>query len=143
MTGHSSGRELVEVARSEDYLWNGVVATQDGRLFASLPAWIGPTPGVFEVLPDGSLRPFPGNEWNDWARGGDPATSFVDVNSIVADGRGSLWVVDAAAPRFGDAIEGAVKLVELDIASERIRRVIAFDHKDAHAGTRLAHMRFL
>ena len=54
--------ELIEVAESKDYLWNGVVCTHEGRPFASLPGWIGPTPGVVEILPDGRLMPFPGNE---------------------------------------------------------------------------------
>lgn len=132
---------LEEVARSHEHLWNGVAVTPQGRLFASLPAWLAPSPGVMEVLPDGRLLPFPGNAWNAWAPGRDPTRAFVDVNSIHADGRGSLWVLDAAAPRFGDAIEGAVKLVQLDIASGKVRRVIVFDARDAHAGTRLAHMR--
>lgn len=134
--------ELIEVAQSSDHLWNGVVCTQDGRLFASLPGWIGPTPGVVEILQDGTLQPFPGNAWNAWADGGDPSQSFVDINSIIADGKGSLWVLDAAAPYFGDAIEGAVKVVELDIATRQTKRVIVFDKKVAHSGTRLAHMRF-
>ncbi len=88
------------------------------------------------------MKPFPGNEWNTWAEGANPTKSFIDVNSIIPDGKGSLWVLDAAAPYFGDAIEGAVKVVELDIASGQTKRVIVFDKKDAHSGTRLAHMRF-
>ncbi len=133
---------LIEVAVSPDYLWNGAVCTPEGRLFASLPAWLGaPTPGVVEILPDGLLVPFPGNRWNEWADGRDPATSFVDVNSVMFDGKGSLWVVDAAAPALGPAMAGAVKVVELDIATGATRRVILFDERTAHAGTRLAHMR--
>lgn len=61
---------LSEVARSHEYLRNGVAVTPDGRLFASLPAWLAPSPGVAEVLRDGRLQPFPGNAWNAWA----PAT---------------------------------------------------------------------
>jgi hypothetical protein len=48
--------ELIEVAESKDYLWNGVTCTPEGRLFASFPGWIGPTPGVVEILPDGRLK---------------------------------------------------------------------------------------
>ena len=136
-------RELVEVAVSPDHLWNSAVCTPEGRLFASLPAWLGvPTPGVVEILRDGIIRPFPGNEWNAWAEGRDPTKSFIDINSIIPDGKGSLWVLDAAAPRLGSAIENAVKVVELDIATGQTRRVIVFNKATAHAGTRLAHMRF-
>jgi sugar lactone lactonase YvrE len=135
--------ELIEVAQSHHHLWNGVVCTEEGRLFASMPAWLGPlTPGVVEVFPDGSFRPFPGNEWNAWREGKDATRSFIDINSIIPDGKGSLWVLDAAAPYLGVAMEGAVKIVELEIATGQIRRVIVLDRKVAHAGTRLAHMRF-
>lgn len=133
---------LIKIAESHEFLWNSAIATQDGRLFASMPGWLGPTPGVVEVFPDGTFKPFPGNEWNEWREGCDPVKHFVDVNSIIPDGKGSLWVLDAAAPHFSAAIEGAVKVVELDIATGATKRVIIFDPKDAHTGTRLAHMRF-
>ncbi|TWA53851.1 major royal jelly protein [Azospirillum baldaniorum] len=133
--------ELIEIARSPDFLWNGAVAT-GGRLFASMPGWLGPTPGVVEVFPDGSFKPFPGNHWNEWAEGKDPTKHFVDVNSIIPDGKGNLWVLDAAAPHFATAIEGAVKVVQISIETGETKRVIIFDPKTAHSGTRLAHMRF-
>jgi len=134
--------ELIQIAESHEFLWNSAIATQEGRLFASMPGWLGATPGVVEVFADGSFKPWPGNEWNEWQEGKDPTKSFVDVNSIIPDGEGSLWVLDAAAPYFSTAIEGAVKVVELDIATGATKRVIIFDKKDAHSGTRLAHMRF-
>jgi len=133
---------LHKVSTSEKFLWNGAVATEHGRLFASMPGWTGPTPGVVEVNSDGSWKPFPDNEWNRWDGTGDPLKHFVDINSIFNDGKGSLWVLDAAAPDFGDAIEGAVKLVELDIETGGTKRIIVFRSEDAHSGTRLAHIRF-
>jgi hypothetical protein len=131
---------LGEVAHSTDHLWNGVACSRDGRVFTSMPAWLSPSPGVVEVLPNGDLQHFPGNAWNAWAPGRDPTCAFVDVNSIHVHGD-SLWVVDAAAPGFGGAIAGAVKVVELDIATRQVRRVIAFHPRDAHPATRLAHLR--
>ena len=132
---------LEQIAESPDFLWNGVACTSQGDLFASFPAWLGPSPGVMQVHRSGRLQSFPGNAWNEWTPGKDPSTSFVDVNSIFLDGKGSLWVVDAAAPYLGDAIEGGVKLVEIDLATRATKRVIVFDRRDAHSGTRLAHMR--
>lgn len=133
--------QLREVSTSERFLWNGVVVSPDGRMFASMPGWMGPTPGVVEIASDGSWIPFPNNDWNRWDGLGDPTKHFVDVNSIFSDGMGSLWVLDAAAPYFSDAIEGAVKLIELDIATGNTLRTIFFKHSDAHKGTRLAHIR--
>ncbi|RPD95912.1 hypothetical protein BBB56_19925 [Candidatus Pantoea deserta] len=134
--------QLRQVSTSETYLWNGVVSTPDGRIFASMPGWMGPTPGVVEINTDGSWQPFPDNEWNRWDGKNHPLNHFVDVNSIFYDGKGSLWVLDAAAPYFSSAIEGAVKLVQLDIETGKTLRKFVFDSKDAHAGTRLAHIRF-
>lgn len=65
-----------------------------------------------QVHRNGHLQPFPENAWNDWAPSKDLAICFVDVNSICLDGKGGLWVVDAAAPYLGSAIKGGVKLVE-------------------------------
>ncbi len=136
--------ELIEIAKSPDLIWNGAVCNNGtgSRVFASVPGWLGPAPGVVEVFPDGSYKPFPGDHWNEWAEGKDPRNHFVDVNSIIPDGKGSLWVLDAAAPYFGKAIEGAVKVVQLSIATGKTERVIMLDPRMAHAGTRLAHMRF-
>ncbi|WP_431266990.1 hypothetical protein [Dankookia sp. P2] len=134
--------EPIEIARSHDFLWNSALMTREGRLFSSMPGWLGATPGVVEVFPDGTFKPFPGNEWNEWGEGKDPTKHFVDVNSIIPDSKGNLWVLDAAAPYFGTAIPGAVKVVQIEIATGATKRVIIFDPKDAHPGTRLAHMRF-
>ncbi len=133
---------LTEIASSKEFLWNSAVWTESGRLFSSMPGWLGPTPGVVEVFPDGSFAPFPGNHWNQWQEGKDPTRHFVDVNSIFPDGKGSLWIVDAAAPHFGVALEGAVKLIQIDIATGQTVRVLKFAINDAHQGTRLAHVRF-
>lgn len=66
--------ELEQIANSPEFLWNGVACTPQGDLFASFPAWLGPSPGVMQVHRNGHLQPFPGNAWNDWAPGKDPAT---------------------------------------------------------------------
>lgn len=118
------------------------MTTECGRLFASMPWWSGPTPGVVEILKDRSWEPFPDNAWNEWDGRGDPLKHFVDVNSIFSDGKGSLRVLDAAAPDFSNAIEGVVKLIELDIETGETRRTIVFRPEDAHSGTRLVHIRF-
>lgn len=64
------GPALTEVARL-DWLCNAVALTSDGRLFVGLPRWPGfeKTPSIAEVMPDGTLKPFPGGQWNDWAPG--------------------------------------------------------------------------
>lgn len=44
-----------------------------------------------------------------------PREHFVTVQSVVADGRGSLWVVDPAAPNTEKTIKNGPKLVQIDL----------------------------
>ena len=135
--------ELIEVAQSHDYLWNGAVCAPNGRLFASMPGWTGPTPGVVEIAKDGSWKPYPNNHWNQWQNGLSVTTQpLLDFNRVFEADRGSLWVLDAAAPNFAKAIPGAVKLIEIDLSTSEVVRVIRFAPEVAHPGTRLAHIRF-
>jgi hypothetical protein len=81
----------------------GVTVAQDGRIFVNFPRWTEDTPiSVAEVSPDGSLKPFPNEEWNAWRNAKkdeiSPGDHFVCVQSLVADSRGNLWVLDPAAP---------------------------------------------
>lgn len=128
------------IAQAPDLAWNGAVFS-GGRLFASIPAWIGPTPGVVEVAVDGSHRPFPGDRWNSWDGQNEPLKRFVDINSIFADDRGNLWVVDAAAPGFGKGIPGAAKIVQIDLASNQVVRTIGFDGSVMGENQRFGHLR--
>ena len=49
---------------------------------------------------------------------------FVCVQSIVPDGHGTLWVLDPGAPGNEKAIEGAAKLVGIDLATNHVTKVI-------------------
>jgi len=132
---------LTLVAENSKFVWNGAVISPKGRLFASMPCWLGPTPGVVEVMEDGSFKPYPGGEWNQWDRNKDPLKSFVDVNSIFIDSNNHMWVNDAAAPDFGKAIEGAIKVIEIDLNTDKVVRTIVFDPEIVGSNTRLAHIR--
>lgn len=116
--------ELEVVATSPDKLWNGVAVTPKGRIFVSLPNWLGPSAGVGEVGRDGVLRPWPNNEWNAWAAGGDAAKALVSVNAIRLDPAGEvLWVVDSGAPLGGARQPGGAKLVGFDVETGAVEAV--------------------
>ncbi|MCK8784611.1 SMP-30/gluconolactonase/LRE family protein [Roseomonas sp. NAR14] len=119
---------LEEMAHSDNILWNGVTLTPQGRIFVALPNWIGPAAGAGEVGRDGALRPFPGNGWNRWAPGGDPAKALVSVNAVRVNPAGDeLWVVDSGAPLGGQRLPGGSKLVVFDIASGEAKAVHSLD----------------
>jgi sugar lactone lactonase YvrE len=130
-----------------DHQVTGVAVTKDGRRFVNFPRWTDDAPiSVAELLPDGSLRPYPNEKWNAWRN--KKATElpvgehFVCVQSIVPDGNGNLWVLDPGAPGNERILEGAPKLVRIDLATDRVTKVIFVPGDVALQGTYLNDIRF-
>jgi sugar lactone lactonase YvrE len=126
----STDKRLEEVAKF-DHQVTGVTVTEDGRIFVNFPRWSEDVPvSVAEVQKDGSIKPYPNDEWNSWrnVRMNEvtPGDHFVTVQSVVADGRGSLWVVDAAAPNSEKVIKGGPKLLQIDLKTNAVKRTYAF-----------------
>ncbi|MGY4508746.1 sugar lactone lactonase YvrE [Bradyrhizobium sp. USDA 3650] len=122
----SRDSRLQSVATFEHQV-TGVTVAPDGRIFVNFPRWTEDTPvSVAELMPDGSTRPYPNEEWNGWrnARMSEvsPKDHFVCVQSVVADRRGSLWVVDPAAPNAEKTVKGGPKIVEVDLKSNTVKR---------------------
>jgi len=105
--------------------WTGIAVTPEGRIFVNFPRWSDDVPvAVAEILPDGSLRPFPDEEWNDSSR--EPGSRFVCVQSVVSDREGHLWVLDSGNPRFTGVVPGAPKLLEFEPRDGRLLATIAY-----------------
>jgi sugar lactone lactonase YvrE len=60
---------------------------------------------------------------------------------VVADGQGSLWVLDPANPGFAGVVPGGAKLVEIDIPTGAIIQVIRFDNTVAPSESYLNDVR--
>jgi sugar lactone lactonase YvrE len=125
----------------------GVTVTERGRIFVNFPRWTEDSPvSVAEVMKDGSLRPYPDEQWNAWRNVRrdelDPSDHWVCVQSVVADGRGSVWVVDPAAPAVDGLVPGGPKLVRIDLATDRVTQVIRFGQDVAIPGSYLNDVRF-
>jgi sugar lactone lactonase YvrE len=125
----------------------GVTVSETGRIFVNFPRWTEDAPvSVAEVMKDGSIKPYPDAGWNAWRNvSGDevsPADHFVCVQSVVADGRGSLWVLDPAAPATQALVPGGPKLVRIDLASNKVAKVYPFDQSVAIPGSYLNDVRF-
>jgi sugar lactone lactonase YvrE len=125
----------------------GVSVTETGRIFVNFPRWTEDSPvSVAELMKDGTLRPYPDAAWNSWrnvrADELDPGRYWVCVQSVVADGRGNLWVVDPAAPATDGLVPGGPKLVRIDLATNRVAQVIRFDQTVAIPGSYLNDVRF-
>jgi sugar lactone lactonase YvrE len=142
----SRSGSLTQVAQF-DHQVTGVAVTADGRRFVNFPRWTDDAPiSVAEVLKDGSLRAYPDAKWNSWrnARANElpVADYFVCVQSIVPDGHGNLWVLDPGAPGNEKILEGAPKIVRIDLATNRVTKVIPVPGDVALQGTYLNDIRF-
>lgn len=145
---HAQGRsaQLTQVAQF-DHQATGVAVTEDGRRFVNFPRWTDDAPiSVAEVMKDGSLRPYPDAKWNSWrnARANELPVGdyFVCVQSIVPDGHGNLWVLDPGAPGNEKILEGAPKLVRIDLSSNTVTKTILVPGDVALQGTYLNDIRF-
>jgi len=142
----AQGGPLTPVA-TFDHQATGVAVTQDGRRFVNFPRWTDDAPiSVAEVLPNGTLRAYPDERWNGWrnARANElpVADYFVCVQSIVPDGHGNLWVLDPGAPGNEKILEGAPKLVRIDLKTNQVTKVIHVAADVALQGTYLNDIRF-
>ncbi|SFR75735.1 L-dopachrome tautomerase-related protein [Sphingomonas jatrophae] len=137
---------LTQIARF-DHQVTGVAVAADGRRFVNFPRWTDDAPiSVAEVLPNGSLRPYPDAKWNAWrnARANELPVGehFVCVQSIVPDKQGNLWVLDPGAPGNEKILPGAPKLVKIDLKTNKVSKVIPVPETVALQGTYLNDIRF-
>jgi hypothetical protein len=134
--------ELLTVASAGNVLITNAAVSPRGRLFGNFPRWTEvPTPSVGEATADGGFAPFPGGGWNDWHPGLPPHDRFVCTHGLHADRDNNLWVIDDASPHHGKMVEGGAKLVQIDLETNRVRRIYALGPDLAPPGAVLSHMR--
>ncbi|MDA8413614.1 MAG: L-dopachrome tautomerase-related protein [Desulfobacteraceae bacterium] len=125
--------DLIEYRQLNDQV-TGIAVSHQGRIFVNFPRWDkDPLYSVAELLPDGSLRPYPDHDFNRWGKdeAAHPEAHFVCVQSVVIDGDDNLWVIDPASPGFKGVVPGGAKLVRINLANDTIERNIPFDETAA------------
>ena len=129
-----------------DHQVTGVTVTPDGRTFVNFPRWTEDTEvSVAELMDDGSLRPYPDDEWNRWRNAKktevSPGDHWVCVQAVVAHGD-RVWVLDPAAPATAHLVEGGPKLVGIALDGDRVAQTVAFGESVAPEGSYLNDVRF-
>ncbi|NHM31360.1 L-dopachrome tautomerase-related protein [Neobacillus terrae] len=119
----------------------GVSVSETGRIFVCFPKWGDDVKFTVAEIVGDELQPYPNLETN-LVNPGNITMSFISVQSVVADGRGTLWVLDTAAPNFSEPIIGGAKLVAVDLATNTIRRVLTFSQDVVLPTTYLNDVRF-
>lgn len=104
----------VELVAQSAYQWTGVAVTPAGRIFVCYPTWENHPDFKVAELVGGVPQPFLQD------------APLVNVQSVVADETGALWVLDAAKLPGQDADPKAAKLCRVDVASGEIMRTYAF-----------------
>ena len=136
--------KLQEVAAFRHQV-TGVAVSADGRVFVNFPRWTEDSPISVAELEHGVLKPYPDEKWNSWRNAGGPAPSprdhFVCVQSVVADNRGNLWVLDPASPGIDKVVPGGPKLVRIELATNKVAQVIHFGEDVALQGSYLNDVR--
>ncbi len=101
----------------------GVAISRSGRIFVNFPDWSDPHTISVAELVDGKPVPYPNEEWN---RPGAPKDHFVCVQSVYVDESDSLWILDPAAPKMKEIVNGGPKLVKVDLVKNEVVQTIAF-----------------
>jgi sugar lactone lactonase YvrE len=119
---------LLTVFQDDTYQLTGVTVSRTGRIFVNYPRWSDKhLNALVEVLPGGSVKPYPDESWNRWDNKSETAGKhFVCVQSVVVDDTDTLWVVDPAAPMMGPVVRGGPKLVQIDLKTNTVQRVLPF-----------------
>ena len=70
-----------------------------------------------------------------------PENAIVNAHSVYADRFNKLWVIDDATPRVCPPVDGASKLIKIDLATDTVERVYRFSLECLPPGSVLGHMR--
>ncbi|NER81641.1 MAG: hypothetical protein F6K42_19170 [Leptolyngbya sp. SIO1D8] len=93
-----------------------IAVTPDGRLIMSQHQFYGTEFKVVEVLPDGSVQPFPNPDWSS-----PPDVNGIGLNNVLgirADRDGVVWVLDNPGE------SGSGRLVGWDTRTDRLHQII-------------------
>lgn len=102
-----------------------MTVAENGRIFVNFPRWGDDVQFTVGEIRDGKVVAYPNAAINK-ENPHDPAQGFISVQSVVADGRGRLWVLDTAAPGFAAPKQGGAKLVAIDLRTDKIVKTIVF-----------------
>lgn len=119
----------------------GVSVSETGRIFICFPKWGDDVRFTVAEIVEGRLQPYPDLETN-LINPLNIHKSFISVQSVIANGRGTLWVLDTAAPNFSEPIKGGAKLVAVDLKTNTIKKVYTFAEDVVLPTTYLNDVRF-
>lgn len=133
--------ELEQVFTFRDAMPTGVTVTETGRIFVNFPRWGDDVPFTVAEIRDGKLVPYPSLAINHEDIN-DPSKGLISVQSVVADGKGRVWILDTAAPGFATPKAGGAKLIAVDLATDKVVKTLVFPANVMLPSTYVNDMRF-
>lgn len=132
---------LEQVALLHGAMPCGVAVSRARRVFVNFPRWGDDVPFTAGEVRGGRAVPYPPDPaWH--ARRGEPSRRLVSVQSVVVDPRDRLWLLDTGSADPEPMSPGGPKLVQVDLSTDRVRRVITLPRDVALPSTYLNDMRF-
>ncbi|NYT85260.1 L-dopachrome tautomerase-related protein [Pollutimonas harenae] len=133
--------QLDQVFAFHDAMPTGVTVTDNGRIFVNYPKWGDDVSFTVGEIREGQVFPYPDAAFNREDIK-DPAKALISVQSVVADGKGRVWLLDTAAPGFAAPKAGGAKLVAVDLATNKVVKTLVFPATVMLASTYVNDMRF-
>ena len=133
--------KLEQVHAFYDAMPTGVTVSETGRIFVNFPRWGDNVPFTVGEIRDGKVVAYPNAAINK-ENPNDPSDGLISVQSVVADGRGRVWLLDTAAPGFADPKPRGAKLVAIDLASNKVVKRLVFPANVMLPSTYVNDMRF-
>lgn len=133
--------KLESVFSFYDAMSIGVTISEEELIFVNFPKWGDDVKFTVGEIVGNKLVPYPDLQINtvDYD---NLKNCFISVQSVVADGCGTLWVLDTAAPNFSEPINGGAKLISVDLNTNKIRKVYCFSEDIVLPTTYLNDVRF-
>lgn len=119
----------------------GVTISETGRIFVCFPRWGDIVTYTVAEIVDNKLIPYPNSNINT-INLKNPESTFISVQSVIADGNGFLWVLDTGAPNFSVPIKDGAKLVKINLDTNRIVDIFTFTEDVVLPTTYLNDIRF-
>ncbi|WP_246859141.1 major royal jelly family protein [Spirosoma sp. KCTC 42546] len=118
--------KLETVAAFGKYQPIGLGVSQTNRIFVTFPK----NPdnydyGLAEIV-KGERRPYPNAEWNQWDSL-KAQSRFINVQALFVDQTNTLWVLDPASPAGQKAIPEGIKLVKINLATNKVKKIYRFE----------------
>ncbi|KAK4507437.1 hypothetical protein PRZ48_001172 [Zasmidium cellare] len=107
----------------------GLAVDHEHNVYLTYPRNTGQTPSNVVICTSfNDEKPWPSAEIQNCTQGQDPSQCFVNVQNVVLDSIGQLWVVDSGIPYYAasgsDALYGGAKIMSFNQTGELIRTYV-------------------